>query len=203
MIRPTYLRWRPVSAATAGRRGISCDSGWASAWFDALYTCLWPFVLTFKGLYVGGRYVWRKYRPIDAASTPKAAKAASAEAATKGASEQPPNAVFRVFGQFSLLWCADWIESFEGPFSKQLADAIRAVRESDAQDQSQQVKNAANILKFAETVCRFLADKKRALAKLTRVVSFCVTVPVYIYISSVFATVYGVARIEHLSLDWR
>ena len=98
----------------------------------------------------------------------------------------------------------DWIESFESPFSRQLAEAIKAIRESDAAAESKRIKNAANLLRTAEKICNFLADKKRTLAKITKIVAFSVTVPFYVYISSIFAAIYlGIAKIEHLSLDWR
>jgi len=95
----------------------------------------------------------------------------------------------------------DWVESLEGPFSRQLADAIKAIRESNEPEHSQKIKNAANFLKMAELVCNFLADKKRVLARITRIVAFSITVPFYVYISAVFAAVYvGIARLEGLPL---
>jgi len=98
----------------------------------------------------------------------------------------------------------DWIESLESPFSRQLAEAIKAIRESGEAEQSQKVKNAANFLKFAEKVCNFIADKKRVFSNITKTVALCITVPFYVYISSVFAGVYmGIARLEQLNLDWR
>jgi hypothetical protein len=98
----------------------------------------------------------------------------------------------------------DWIESLESPFSKQLAEAIKAIRETGEAEQSQKVKNAANFLKFAEAVCNFIADRKRVLSNITRTVALCITVPFYVYISSIFAGVYiGIARLEQLKLDWR
>jgi hypothetical protein len=98
----------------------------------------------------------------------------------------------------------DWIESLESPFSRQLAEAIKAIRESNVAEEGQRIKNAANLLRMAEKTCNFLADKKRTLSKLTRIAAFCITIPFYIYISSIFAVIYlGIAKIEHIGLDWR
>jgi hypothetical protein len=98
----------------------------------------------------------------------------------------------------------DWIGSLEGPFSRRLAEAIKAIRESDQPEHAQKIKNAANLLKMAEKVCNFLADQKRILAKVTRIIAFFITIPLYVYISSIFAAVYfGIAKLEHLTLDWR
>lgn len=219
--------------------GFVCDFGWASAWFDIVYIYLWPFVLIFKGLFVSGRYLWRKYNSSNEAVAQ--AEAISDVVPKKERSPKSPHVAVRVFGQFALIWGAiivntdikiiavvatiaalygalrasynlwdfisdaiDWIEGLESPFAKHLADAIKSIREADEKDQSQQVKSAANTLRMAERVCNFLAKQKRILAKITRVTAFCITVPFYVYISSIFATIYlGIAKIEGISLDWR
>ena len=114
-------------------------------------------------------------------------------------------AVMATYGIWGFISGAlDFITGLKGNVAKQMSDACQTILDWDESMGVDRIRNTAGLVFFFGKVCSFFADKKTKVARIASFIALTITVPFYLYVSSIFACVYlGLARIQHLTLDWK
>jgi hypothetical protein len=96
-----------------------------------------------------------------------------------------------------------WIAKLKGNFVTQVANQVSILKNYKNSIDTKPSRDAANVLQLYETTFRYMADNKDRLARWTIIASILVTVPLYLYLSFIFTSIYlGVARLNHISWAW-
>jgi len=98
---------------------------------------------------------------------------------------------------------SSWVQQIKDSFIKQLRSKIGLVLAWEEGSGTDTVANEVNGLRVFEAVFGFIADNRTLLSKCTAFVAALITIPFYLYVSLLFASVYfGIARVQgiHFSL---
>jgi hypothetical protein len=96
-----------------------------------------------------------------------------------------------------------WIAKFRSSFATQVANNIAIVRAYKNSLDIKPSRDAANVLLLYENIFRYMSENKDRLIRWTIVASILVTVPLYVYLSFIFTSIYlGIARLSHISWSW-
>jgi hypothetical protein len=96
-----------------------------------------------------------------------------------------------------------WIAKLKGNFAAQVANNVAIVRAYKSSQADTPSRNAANALLLYETTFRYMSENKERLARWTMIASILITIPLYLYLSLMFTSIYlGVARLNHIAWPW-
>ena len=96
-----------------------------------------------------------------------------------------------------------WITKLKSNFAAQVANNIAIVRSYKNSQDDTKSRNAANALLLYESTFRYMFENKDRFARWTIIASILVTVPLYLYLSFIFTSIYlGVAHLNHISWPW-
>jgi hypothetical protein len=111
-------------------------------------------------------------------------------------------AIIRSLSLF-LSDAGSWITKLKGNFAAQVANNIAVVRAYNESQDDKRSRDAANALLLYETTFRYMSENKDRLARWTVIASILITVPLYLYLSVIFTSIYlGVARLNHIPWPW-
>ena len=111
-------------------------------------------------------------------------------------------AVVRTLAAF-LADADSWISKLKSNFAEQVATNIRIIREYQSAQEDTASRNAANALLLYEAMFRYISENKGRLARQTLIASVLITIPMYLYVSFMFTTLYlGLARLAHIPWAW-
>ncbi|HSY35594.1 MAG TPA: hypothetical protein VK814_07590 [Acidobacteriaceae bacterium] len=102
-----------------------------------------------------------------------------------------------------LSGTSSYLEKIHSGIATQLTQKIAQVREWEEDAGPEKITGEVNTLKIYESIFGYISDNRVFLAKCTMVLAALITIPFYIYISLLFASVYiGIAHLQHLSLSF-
>jgi hypothetical protein len=96
-----------------------------------------------------------------------------------------------------------WITKLKGGFATQVANNVAIVRAYKSSQEDVPSRNAANVLLLYESTFRYMSQNKDRLARWTILASILITIPLYLYLSLMFTSIYlGLARLNHIAWAW-
>jgi hypothetical protein len=116
--------------------------------------------------------------------------------------------LYGAFKAVYTLWnlltdSSSWLEKLKSSFAAQVAAKIRQVREWEEASGTEGIASEVNVLKLFESFFSFISDNRSLLARCTAFFAALITIPFYLYVSLLFASIYvGVARIEGIEFSW-